>query len=135
MYRWARQQAKLLRAGKLSGLDVANLAEEIESLGGRDRREVLSRLRVLIMHLLKWQYQPDKRSESWRQTIRTQRREIEYLFRQSPSLFRQAELGLPEVYVDAIGDAVDETKLPKKTFPPLSPHSLEKVLDIDFLPE
>ncbi len=81
-YAWTVEQARLLRAGELSALDVANIAEEIESLGRSDRRELGSRLTVLLLHLLKWRSQPDTRSKSWLATIREQRRQIEKLLRE-----------------------------------------------------
>ncbi len=83
---WTREQAAALRAGRLDALDRDNLAEEVESLGRKDRRELESRLTVLVMHLLKWRHQPDQRGGSWDSTIRTQRREIEKLLNDSPSL-------------------------------------------------
>ena len=76
----------MLRAHALEGLDWENLAEEIKSMGGRDRRELESRLAVVLLHLLKWQEQPALRGSSWRKTLRTQRREIRKLLQQSPSL-------------------------------------------------
>src|SRR5262245_1130692 len=88
-YRWTQRQAALLRTQDSGELDWKNIAEEIESLGKRDRRELGSRLRVLMIHLLKWQFQPTKRSESWSSTIGTQREEIRLIIEDSPSLRRQ----------------------------------------------
>ena len=75
-YRWTVEQSKLLAIGKLEGLDLVNLVEEIESLGKQKQQELSNRLGVLIGHLLKWQYQPEKRSRSWQVTIQLQREEI-----------------------------------------------------------
>ena len=75
-YAWTLKQAELLKAGDFKRLDIVNLAEEIESLGKQQRQELRNRLGVLIGHLLKWDYQPEKRSKSWRATVREQRREI-----------------------------------------------------------
>src|ERR1035438_9493947 len=84
---WAEETARLLRAGALDDLDIENLAEEIESMGRKDRRELRSRLKVLLSHLLKWRIQPDHRSGgSWRSTIAIQRSDIEQLLEESPSL-------------------------------------------------
>lgn len=135
MYRWTRQQAKLLRAGKVSELDLANLAEEIESLGNRDWRELKSRLTLIVMHLLKWQFQPEKRTRSWLATIGTQRREIRDLLEQSPSLRRKAIAMLPDVYAAAVEDACGETGLAPETFPATSPFSPDQVLDRNFVPK
>ena len=81
---WTKEQAAALRAGRLDALDRDNLAEEVESLGRKDRRELESRLTVLVMHLLKWRYQPAERGGSWDSTIRTERREIQKLLHDSP---------------------------------------------------
>src|SRR5487761_1403224 len=85
-YAWTNEQARLLRTGELSAIDAANLAEEIESMGRSDRRELQSRLAVLIMHLLKWRFQPSARSAGWLGTIREQRLQIELILEDSPSL-------------------------------------------------
>jgi hypothetical protein len=87
-FAWTIEQARLLRAGNLSAIDAANIAEEIESVGHRDRRELGSWLLVLVMHLLKWSKQPGLRSRSWSATIREQRRQIEQILDESPSLGR-----------------------------------------------
>jgi len=76
-YAWANEQAALLRAGKLSDADVANIAEEIESMGRSEKRELVSRLVVLLLHLLKWQYQPARRGRSWQVTIENTRDELD----------------------------------------------------------
>ncbi|MFM0050350.1 DUF29 domain-containing protein, partial [Caballeronia grimmiae] len=74
---WAREQAALLRAGKLSAIDIEHVAEEIEDVGKSEQREFASRMSVLLAHLLKWKFQPDRRGNSWRNTIRTQRAAVE----------------------------------------------------------
>ncbi|MCK6449416.1 MAG: DUF29 domain-containing protein [Alphaproteobacteria bacterium] len=135
MYRWTRQQAKLLRAGKLSELDLENLAEEIESLGKRDRREIHSRLRLVLMHLLKWQFQPDKRTHSWRVTIITQHREIQDILEQSPSLRRSLIVRFTRTYGEAVRQAIEETRLPPGVFPASPPYTLDQALDPDFMPK
>src|SRR6266849_1972761 len=85
-YAWTQTTAALIRAGKWYDLDWEALAEEVESLGKSQHRELGSRLDVLVMHLLKWRYQPSEHSRSWRSTIRTQRRELRRLLQQNPSL-------------------------------------------------
>ena len=129
---WLDQQAGLLRRGDLAALDVENLAEEIESLGGSQRRELGSRISVLVMHLLKWQMQPDERRNSWRNTINTQRREIERLLKQNPSLRLVLPEFIPNEYGDAKADAVEETGLVNYPLPDLCPFSPEQVMDRDF---
>ena len=130
---WAEAQAEALRAGRLDALDREHLAEEIEGLAERDRRELRSRLRVLVTHLLKWQYRPDHRSGSWRATIHAQRADLEDLFESSPSLRREVPDVLAGVYPRAVKGAAEETGLPPGTFPKACPFSPEQVLG-DWLP-
>jgi hypothetical protein len=133
-YEWAVRNAELLRSGRLEEADIEHIAEEIEGMANRDRRELFSRLRVLLVHLLKFQFQPTKRSPSWRRTIRTQRQEIDLVLRSAPSLTDYVRECLPEVYPKALADTADETGLPEATFPATCPYSLDQVLDERFLP-
>jgi len=132
---WALETARLLREGRFNEIDIENLAEEVEAMAGRDKRELLSRLTVLIHHLLKWQWQPEKRSGSWKLTIGSQRAEIETLLEQSPSLKRTVSPSVVRAYRTAVRNAADETGLPQGTFPRECPFSVAQVLDEDFLPE
>lgn len=136
-YAWTQQQAAALAAGHVSELDLANLAEEIESLGKSDWRELSSRLETLLMHLLKWRYQPEMRQtgHSWSSTIYTQRREIGKLLRQSPSLRREVPTMIDDGYPAARYLASVETRLPLATFPEACPWSEAQVLDMDFWPQ
>ena len=136
-YAWTQHQAALLREEKWQDLDYPNLAEELESLGKRDRRELSSRLQVLVMHLLKWSYQPEghQHSQSWRRTIRTQRTELHVLLADSPSLRRTVPQVLGERYPDAREDAGDETGLPLATFPDTCPWTADQILDESFWPD
>ncbi len=136
-FAWTQHQAAALVAGHMSELDLINLAEEIESLGKRDRRELASRLGVLVMHLLKWYYQPDMRQtgQSWRRTIRTQRRDIERLLKQSPSLRRLIADMVEEDFRHMRFDASDETGLPMEAFPDTCPWTIEQILDEAFWPD
>ena len=135
LYAWTREQAALLRAHRTEGLDWDHLAEELESMVGRDRRELESRLCVILLHLLKWQAQPELRGASWRKTLRTQRREIRNLLRQSPSLRRHVPTMTLEAYQDAVKDAVDETGLPADRFPADCPYAPADALAEDYLPD
>jgi len=85
-YAWTQHQAELLRSGRLGELDIENLVEEIESLGKQQQQELRNRLGILLGHLLKWRYQPEARSKSWAATIREQRREIQEILEDNPSL-------------------------------------------------
>ena len=136
-YAWCLTTATLIRQGKWHDVDPEALAEEVESLGKSQQRELASRLDVLVMHLLKWQYQPARRQEghSWRSTIRTQRRELRRLLQQNPSLVPQVTPVIVEGYEDVLLEASDETRLPLATFPPTCPWQTEQVLDADFWPE
>src|SRR5919106_4288377 len=117
-FQWTQTTAALIRQGKWHEVDPAYVAEELESLGKRDRRELASRLQVLVMHLLKWHYQPERRSEghSWRSTIRTQRLQLRLLLRDSPSLRPQVPPFVADGYPAARAEACDETGLPETTF-------------------
>jgi hypothetical protein len=134
-YAWANEQAALLRAGKLNEADVQNIAEEIESLGRSEKREIKSRLAVLLLHLLKWRFQPDKRSASWEESIRTQRRELPLVLADNPSLKSQWPEFTAYAYRSARRDAAVETNLPFSRFPAECPWTLEQAIDDDFWPE
>jgi len=129
---WALRNARLLRAGRLDELDVEHIAEELESMGASERRELLSRMQVLMVYLLKQQYQPSRRGKSWRLTINHQRTAIERLLEQSPSLARLFDAAnLAKVYRKAVRDAVIETDLDAHLFPAECPYSLDELLDDD----
>ncbi len=134
-YAWTMEQARLLRSGELAAIDAENIAEEIESMGKSDRREIESRLIVLLVHLLKWQFQPEMRSTSWSGTIREQRRKIDRLLAESPSLRPAVPGMLPQTYAEAREDAAEETGLSEEAFPEVCPLTVEQVLARGFLPE
>ena len=133
-YAWANEQAALLRSGKLSAADIEHIAEEIESMGKTEKRELISRMTVLLLHLLKWQFQPGLRCSSWIATIKIQRRDLARHLADNPSLKSK----LPEAIADAYGDAVigagGETGFPEQTFPNDCPWSLDQIMDADFWP-
>jgi len=131
---WTRRTAELLRAGRFDEADIEHVAEEIEDMGRRDVRELNSRVRILLTHLLKWQCQPDRRAPSWLATISVQRQEIDDLLQQSPSLRRGLESGLARNYERALTRAVAETGLTRDRFPTSCPFSVEQVLAEDQLP-
>jgi Domain of unknown function DUF29 len=134
-YAWALRSAKLLRQGKFKEIDVEHIAEEIESMGKSDKRELMSRFIVLMAHLLKWQFQPERRGNSWRRTIVTQRTKIPLVLVDSPSLNHELAETLGKAYEAAVSDAAAETQLSKDTFPDQCPYSLEQCLDQEFFPE
>ena len=133
-FAWLEHQTRLLKAGKLNELDISSLIEELESEMGNERRELYRRLRVLVAHLLKWQYQPDGRSNSWKGTIRTQRSDIARLFKETPSLRRFLVEELAEAYPESVEWAADETGLPDETFPKECPYGTDELLSREFWP-
>ena len=133
-YAWTQEQAKLLREHQWDLVDVANLIEEIESLGRQERRELVNRLAILLGHLLKWQYRPELQGSSWQATIREQRRKLKRLIEQNPSLSSYLEEALQEGFEDGLDLAVQETNLPYETFPEACPYSLEQALNDEFVP-
>jgi hypothetical protein len=132
---WANEQATLLRSGKFSAIDIEHIAEEIEDVGISQQRELASRMIVLLAHLLKWQYQPDRRSKSWTRTIAVQRKDVAYALNEAPSLrtkFNDAAW-LDIVWGKAVVIASNETGL--DIFPESCPWSMEQVLSKEFFPE
>jgi len=131
---WTSETARLLRARRFDEIDVEHVAEEIEDMGKSERRELLSRLSVIILHLLKWKWQADRRKPGWKSTIITQRAELRRLFEQSPSLKRAVAFAVRDVYTDAVESASVETGLAAATFPRECPFSAEQILE-QFFPE
>jgi hypothetical protein len=131
---WSEEQSALLLAGKLSELDIAHIAEEIEDVGKSERRELANRMSLLLAHLLKWQYQPGRRGSSWQRTIREQRRAIAARLKETPSLKTSLTDSnwLDGVWADAVSKAAEETGL--DVFPVDCPWAMEIVLDGDFFP-
>ncbi|KJR41943.1 protein of unknown function DUF29 [Candidatus Magnetoovum chiemensis] len=134
-YQWALKTAELIRQSRFTELDIENIAEEIEDLGNNNKRELESRLDVLIMHLLKWQFQSNNRSKSWVSTITTQRKEIKRLLKNSPSLKYGKEVVIEEAFITATIQFEKETDISKKIFPETCPYSWEQLNDYDFMPE
>jgi ribosomal protein L29 len=134
-YAWTVEQARLLRAGNFAAIDIANVAEEIESMGRSDRRALESRLTVLLTHLLKWRIQSRMRSSSWSGTINEQRRRIAKLLQESPSLRPFLDEVLAEAYGDARDAASNQSGLPEAEFPAECQFTVDQLLSRDFLPE
>ncbi|NEO32967.1 MAG: DUF29 domain-containing protein [Symploca sp. SIO3C6] len=133
-YAWTQQQADLLRNQQWRQLDLPNLIEEIESLGRKEPQELRNRLSVLIGHLLKWEYQVERRSRSWLATIRVQRRDIIKLLRENPSLKPYLEEVLKEAYANGRDLASGETNLRLSTFPKECSYTLEAIINDHFYP-
>jgi hypothetical protein len=140
---WTRRNAELLRARRFDELDIEHLLEELSDMSKSDRRELYSRLLVLLSHLLKWEFQYRALSErwrefkgdSWRSTIIEQREQLVELLRQSPGLKSAIEDTITEAYPAAVRLAHKETRLPRSTFPETCPYSRAQIFDDDFYPE
>ena len=131
---WIEQTITALKSGDLQTLDLDNLIQEIEAMTRSDKREIFNRLKVLIMHLLKCQYQPQKKTNSWIKTINEQRDQIELVLADSPSLRPYLTSKLGEIYKKAKRDAITETKLTPETFPTDCPFTEEQILDSEYFP-
>lgn len=133
-YAWTQEQAALLHKHQWNKLDLPNLIEEIEALGKQQRQELRNRLSVLIEHLLKWEYQSQRRSRSWLTTIRIQRLDIPELLEENPSLKPYLEEVLQKAYRRGVALAIGATDLLERTFPQDCPYRLTEILDDYFYP-
>jgi hypothetical protein len=133
--RWLTETAELLRSGRIDQLDVLHLVEELDDMGRSEKRAMESNLEVLLRHLLKYQHQRDRRSNSWRFTILEHRDRIAKAFRDSPSLRPYFASIYVDCYATARKKAVVETGLPLETFPEQVPFTPEATLDTEFLPD
>ncbi len=134
-YAWTQEQISLLKAQRWEQLDTINLVEEIETLGRKERQELRNRLGILLGHLLKWQFQSEKRNNSWLGTIREQRVQIKLLLEDSPSLKPYLEEVFLVAYELGLALAIRETQLGEQVFPEVCPYTPEQVINPKFLPE
>ncbi|MEY2831696.1 MAG: hypothetical protein RLZZ574_954 [Cyanobacteriota bacterium] len=132
---WISQTAQLLREHRWHEIDLPNLIEEVEDLGKSERRGITSQLIRLLLHLLKWQYQPQRRSDSWLDSITDARTQIELAIEDSPSLRSYPLEQLEESYHRARRQAARQTNMEISVFPETCPYSLELVLTENWLPE
>ncbi len=132
---WAKEQANFIRSGKLDLLDVENIASEIDDVGKSEQREFESRMAILLSHLLKWQYQPERRGSSWQRTIKDQRKMIERRLVKTPSL--KTDVIDPDFWItvwdDATRFAENETGM-LNTFPDTCGWDFTQVMDANFWP-
>lgn len=135
-YAWTQHTAELLKTRQFDTVDWNNVIEEIESLGKNDRDKLISSLKILIAHLLKWQYQSEKRSKSWEGTIFRERENITEYLEDMPSLaqFLDSEEWMRKAYERAKRVAGKETGLGEKAFPKTCSYAVEQLMDFDFLP-
>ena len=134
-YGWTERQAALLRAEEFEAVDWNNLIEEIETLGRSEAHKVENRLIVLIMHLLKWAYQPERRSRGWEHTIAEQRDRLDRLLRKNPTLRARLPEMIEFIYPYAVKKALRETSFLVSPFPPACPYASTEILDDNFLPD
>ena len=134
VYLWTRAQAALLRARRFDELDLAKLVEEVESVGGSEKREIKSRLGVLIGHLLKWKYQPGGRSSGWVGTITEQRQQLDDIMEMSPSLRGYPAQVFAHCHLSGRLLASKDTGIDFTLFPDAAPFTVEQALDLDYLP-
>ncbi|MCI5159910.1 MAG: DUF29 domain-containing protein [Candidatus Electrothrix sp. AUS1_2] len=134
-YLWLMSNAALLRKGRFSEADTEHIAEELEAMGKKEQRELISRLAVLLAHLLKWAFQSVRRTRSWTNTIAAQRMELLDLLEDSPSLRHEMENKIVKAYERSRLMAENETGIDKNAFPADCPFSLAQILDKDFYPD
>jgi Domain of unknown function DUF29 len=132
---WINQTTQLLRERRWHEIDVPNLIEEVEDLGKSERRGIASQLTRLLLHLLKWQYQLQRRSDSWLDSITDARTQIELTIEDSPSLRSYPAEQLEESYQRARRQAAKQTGMEISVFPEVCPYSLELILAENWLPE
>ncbi len=135
LHAWALQATALIRQHKFEELNIEDLAEELDSMGRKERTEVANRLVILLAHLLKWQYQPAYRSASWRGSLIEQRKLILRQLQQSSSVKPYFPEAMAEAYPDAVDLAARETLFGSDAFPSDCPYTEEQILDYDFYPE
>jgi len=134
-YGWIQRQAGMIRSGNVAGLDFEHLLEEIETMGRSEKRGLKNRLIVLLMHLLKWQYQPAHRSGSWKATIKVQRIRIAKLLRENPSLAPLVQVVIADAWEEALIEAERETGISSHLFPQACPWSFPQLMQDEFWPE
>lgn len=131
---WTLDQVSLLKARQFTAVDVESIIEELEIMGASERRQLVSRLAVLLAHLLKWQHQPSYRGRSWALTIKEQRRQLGRHLRDNPSLEARIDEFLADAYGDAVLMAASETGLDEDAFPEMCPYAWTDIMDANFLP-
>jgi Domain of unknown function DUF29 len=132
-YSWSLDQARLLREGQLAQIDRENIAEEIESLGREQFKKLESAFRVLLMHMLKWDHQPKRRSRSWIISIKEQRLEIDDILKDNPGLRPRIPEAIDRAYRKAILAAAKETKLDEAVFSETLVYSFEDMMKREFV--
>ncbi len=134
-YSWTQEQAELLRNGRFSELDIDNLIEEVESMGRSEKRELESRLTILLLHLLKWKYQEVRRGRSWQLSIDEQRIQFEKTLNENPGLKPALDQIIKDAYKLAVIRAARETRISKAVFPERCPWTVAQLIEEGFYPD
>jgi hypothetical protein len=129
LYSWATEQAALLRAGRIEEADAANIAEELDDVGNEQYDKLESALRIILLHLLKWDHQPERRSRSWVASILVQRNHVQRVLRKNPGLKPCVEEAIVEAYTDARILAAAQTRLDEAVFPAGCPYSWQQITE------
>ena len=137
LYTWAVEQAALLRAGRTAEADVRNIAEELDDVGNEQYDKLESALRLILLHLLKWDHQPERRSRSWHLSVRVHRKHVLKVLRKNPGLKSVADEAVIEAYDIARTEAAAQTLLEEESFPSDCPYSWGEVMErpIDWPPK
>jgi hypothetical protein len=131
LYSWAIEQATLLRAGRLAEVDALNIAEEIDDVGNEQYDKLASALRLILLHLLKWDHQPERRSRSWKLSIAVQRRHVLRVLRKNPGLKAVVDEAVTEAYETVRLEAAAQTLLEEEAFPLECPYTWDEIMDRD----
>ena len=131
---WTQEQAALLRTGDWARADVEHIAQEIENMGKTEKRELIARLTILLLHLLKWTFQPNLRGRSWRLTIKEQRKEVIHHLADNPSLRSKIEEAMAQAYEVAVVKAARETAIDEDGFPEACPWTFQEAVSEEFWP-
>ena len=134
-YTWTQEQGARLRSGDLASRDLENLAEEIESLGRSEFNSLVSAWRVILLHMLKWDHQPERRTRGWTLSIAEQRAQATYVLKDNPGLKSRLDEALERAYHGARLGAAKETKLSLRRFPERCPYNREEMLTRPFPPD
>jgi hypothetical protein len=128
LYTWAVEQAALLRSGRVEEVDALNIAEEIDDVGNEQYDKLESALRLILLHLLKWDHQPDRRSRSWWGSIQVQRKHVDKVLRKNPGLKTHIQEAIGDGYAVARLEAAAQTKLDPRAFPEECPYSWDEIM-------
>ena len=129
LYGWALEQAALLRAGRIAQADVPNIAEELDDVGSEQYDKLESALRIILLHLLKWDHQPQRRTRGWRASIMVQRNHVRRVLKKNPGLKSRVDEAVGNAYADARIEAAAQSRLEERSLPARRPYSWQQIMD------